>query len=157
MTIFAFYGSYQNDDSMITHQQLNYFFENNASLICQNPRPEGYTPPVENDTQDQDQSDQGDQSDSTPEIGIINPLTEIFLMFDVNQDGIISANDIRLAFAGLDLDQSGFLYKDEIMTAKIQSNLQKLCYQAAIIELSGWNTPIPNGRYTVRRRTSTPT
>lgn len=52
----------------------------------------------------------------------------MFLMFDDNQDGIISANDIRLAFAGLDVDQTGFLYRNEIMTDKIQSNLQALCY-----------------------------
>jgi hypothetical protein len=37
----------------------------------------------------------------------------------------------------------------------MQEMLQRLCYQAAIIEYSGWNTPIPDGRYSIRRRRKT--
>jgi hypothetical protein len=35
----------------------------------------------------------------------------MFLVWDANQDGIISADDIRLSFGSFDADLSGFLYK----------------------------------------------
>jgi hypothetical protein len=44
MTLFGFYGTSNNQESMITLQELNYFFETNAEALCVDPRPPGYHP-----------------------------------------------------------------------------------------------------------------
>ena len=64
--------------------------------LCLDPRPTDWQPTIPDDNDD--------EKEESIETGIINPLTEMFMIWDENRDGLISADDIRLSFGSIDTD-----------------------------------------------------
>ena len=82
---------------------MDNFFDQHALNFCNDPRPEFEDIPEVNWPEEEPVPIQPVQpqpeTQTITDQGIINPLNELFYMFEHDQDGIIEAEDIRLSFS----------------------------------------------------------